>query len=186
VEEYKGKKNLIPNVDDITLTMASLRCNTKPLEEEIDKLGSIDQQDEKQVENLAKVWKLNNGELKITVNNAKDLPAMDKSGTSDPFVTVEIAKKTFKTKHINKTLNPTFDETFMAPIKDPLHEKILVKVYDHNVLGNSSKIGEFTVPLVNILKAPGGCIMEKDFHLESSRSGVVSLSFEYTEKYIET
>ncbi|ETO26214.1 hypothetical protein RFI_10924, partial [Reticulomyxa filosa] len=32
-DEYKAKKDLVPNVDDITLTMASLRCATQPMEQ---------------------------------------------------------------------------------------------------------------------------------------------------------
>jgi len=172
---------LIPNVDDITLTMVSLRYNGQAFQETIDQLGSIDQQDEKQMENLAKLWKLSNGELKVSVNFGKNLPAMDKSGTSDPYVMVEIGKKTFKTKHVNKTLNPSWNETFSCSLKDPVHEKVLIKVYDYNAFGNANKMGDVILPVVNILKAPGGCIMEKDFVLENSRTGVLSLSFEYSE-----
>ncbi|ETO23355.1 hypothetical protein RFI_13829 [Reticulomyxa filosa] len=190
-QEYKSKKDLIPNVDDITLTMASLRCATQPIEQlflniqrkkkVINQLGTIDQQDEKQVENLAKLWKLANGEVKLTVNNGKDLPAMDKSGTSDPYVVVEIGKKTFKTKHVTKSLNPSWNESFLFSVKDPVHEKISIKVFDYNAFGNATKMGELTLPVVNILKAPGGCIMEKDYPLESTRSGSLSLNLEYTE-----
>jgi len=92
-----------------------------------------------------------------------------------------LEKKTFKTKHVNKTLNPSWNETFSCSLKDPVHEKVLIKVYDYNAFGNANKMGDVILPVVNILKAPGGCIMEKDFVLENSRTGVLSLSFEYSE-----
>jgi len=172
---------LIPNIDDITLTMASLRCSTQALEQSLESFGVIDQQDEKQVENLAKLWKFSNGEIKVTVNTGKDLPAMDKSGTSDPYVIIDVGKKSSKTKHISKNLNPSWNESFVFPVKDPIHEKVLLKVYDHNVFGSAENMGEITVPVVNILKAPGGCVMEKEFPLENSRSGCLCLNFEYFE-----
>ena len=51
--------------------------------------------------------------------NAVDLPGMDRSGTSDPFVMVEVLPETAfekplvqQTRHVPHNLNPVFDETF--------------------------------------------------------------------------
>lgn len=49
------------------------------------------------------------------VIQAADLPGMDMSGTSDPYVKVYLLpdkKKKFETKVHRKTLNPVFNETF--------------------------------------------------------------------------
>lgn len=49
-----------------------------------------------------------------------DLPGMDMSGTSDPYVKVYLMpdkKKKFETKVHRKTLNPVFNETFIFKVK---------------------------------------------------------------------
>ena len=54
--------------------------------------------------------------LSVGVIQAVDLPGMDMSGTSDPYVKVYILpdkKKKFETKVHRKTLNPVFNETFV-------------------------------------------------------------------------
>lgn len=50
---------------------------------------------------------------------ASDLPGMDMSGTSDPYVKVYLLpdkKKKFETKVHRKTLNPVFNETFVFKV----------------------------------------------------------------------
>ncbi|OON15550.1 C2 domain protein, partial [Opisthorchis viverrini] len=54
--------------------------------------------------------------LTVGVIQATDLPGMDMSGTSDPYVKVFLLpekKKKFETKVHRKTLNPVFNETFV-------------------------------------------------------------------------
>ena len=58
-------------------------------------------------------------ECKFTVIGAKQVIPLDSNGLSDPFVVIELVPRikfsnspTFKTRIINKTLSPTFDETF--------------------------------------------------------------------------
>lgn len=54
--------------------------------------------------------------------------AMDKSGTSDPYVKFKQAGRLlFKSRTVHKELNPVFDETFVVPIEDPF-QPINVKV----------------------------------------------------------
>ncbi|KAL2092958.1 hypothetical protein ACEWY4_010270 [Coilia grayii] len=53
--------------------------------------------------------------LVVGILQATDLPAMDMSGTSDPYVKLYLLpdkKKKFETKVHRKTLNPTFNENF--------------------------------------------------------------------------
>lgn len=57
-----------------------------------------------------------------------NLTAMDKSGTSDPYVKFKSGSRLlYKSKTVRKELNPTFDEVFTVPIEDPF-EPINVKV----------------------------------------------------------
>ena len=49
-----------------------------------------------------------------------DLPGMDMSGTSDPYVKVYLMpdkKKKHETKVHRKTLNPVFNETFVFKVR---------------------------------------------------------------------
>lgn len=57
----------------------------------------------------------------MSVIEARDLPGMDMSGTSDPYVKVYLLpekKKKFETKVHRKTLNPVFNETFIFKVGD--------------------------------------------------------------------
>lgn len=54
-------------------------------------------------------------QLSVNVIQAADLPGMDMSGTSDPYVKVYLLpdkKKKYETKVHRKTLNPVFNESF--------------------------------------------------------------------------
>ncbi len=59
-------------------------------------------------------------QLSVGVIQASDLPGMDMSGTSDPYVKVYLLpdkKKKFETKVHRKTLNPVFNETFTFKVR---------------------------------------------------------------------
>jgi len=90
--------------------------------------------------------------LAVGVIQAADLPGMDMSGTSDPYVKIYMLpdkKKKHETKIHRKTLNPVFNETFN--FKVPYNEigaKILVMaVYDFDRFSRHDIIGELRVPM---------------------------------------
>ena len=59
-------------------------------------------------------------QLTVGVIQALDLPGMDMSGTSDPYVKIYLLpdkKKKFETKVHRKTLNPVFNENFTFKVK---------------------------------------------------------------------
>ncbi|CAF5220512.1 unnamed protein product, partial [Rotaria magnacalcarata] len=87
-------------------------------------------------------------ELKVEVIQAQELPAMDMSGTSDPYVKVYVLpdkKKKFETKVYRKTLNPVFNETFIFKnlAYGEIGGKTLVfAVYDFDRFSRHDQIGE--------------------------------------------
>ncbi|KAF8322600.1 hypothetical protein DL93DRAFT_2071453 [Clavulina sp. PMI_390] len=63
--------------------------------------------------------------LRAQVISCRDLVARDKGGTSDPYVVVSLARRSFSTPWLKKTLNPDFeakDATFDIPMFASLAE----------------------------------------------------------------
>ncbi|KAJ5072917.1 c2 domain-containing protein [Anaeramoeba ignava] len=88
----------------------------------------------------------------VEVRAGYDLPAMDRTGTSDPYVTLKHGQEFFKTKKIMKTLNPKWPEgqeiyTF-ALGKQEEFEKALplhVECYDWDRFSSDDFIGQFDI-----------------------------------------
>lgn len=67
-------------------------------------------------------------QLRVHLICGNDLVAMDKSGTSDPYVKFKLGGRLlFKSRTVHKDLNPVWDETFVVPIEDPF-QPINIKV----------------------------------------------------------
>jgi C2 domain len=67
-------------------------------------------------------------QLKVHIISGHNLVAMDKSGTSDPYVKFKAGSRMLhKTKTVHKDLNPVWDEVFTTPIDDPF-QPINIKV----------------------------------------------------------
>ncbi|CAI2185368.1 17065_t:CDS:10, partial [Funneliformis geosporum] len=93
----------------------------------------------------------NMGTLHIKLVNAKNLPAADRSGTSDPFVKFILNDKVvFESKKLKKTLNPLYDEDFSVPLLSQTSAKCFVKVYDWNKVGSAKLIASGEIPLTNL------------------------------------
>ncbi|XP_021964967.1 synaptotagmin 1 [Folsomia candida] len=94
--------------------------------------------------------------LTVSIMQAADLVAMDSGGTSDPYVKVFFAgdkKKKFKTKVHPKTLNPTFNETFVfknIPFGDMMAKTLMIQCFDFDRFGKHDQIGEIRLPMCQI------------------------------------
>ncbi|KRX24785.1 Synaptotagmin-1, partial [Trichinella nelsoni] len=91
----------------------------------------------------------------VTVVDGQELPAMDLSGTSDPYVKLYLMpekKKKFQTQVHRKTLNPVFNETFVfkVPYNELPSKTLLFSIYDFDRFGKNDQIGQLQVPLNSV------------------------------------
>ena len=94
-------------------------------------------------------------QLSVTVIQAEELPGLDMSGTSDPYVKTYLLpdkKKKYETKVHRKTLNPVFNETFVFKVAySEITSKTLVfAIYDFDRFSKHDQIGEVKIPLNQI------------------------------------
>jgi len=100
-------------------------------------------------------YDFNSNNLATTVIQAEELPGLDLSGTSDPYVKVYLLpdkKKKFETKVHRKTLNPVFNETFnfKVPYAEITTKTLVFAVYDFDRFGKHDQIGEVKIPMNTI------------------------------------
>ncbi|KAG2225823.1 hypothetical protein INT45_007067, partial [Circinella minor] len=76
----------------------------------------------------------NQGQLTVTLLDAKELMAADKSGTSDPYVVFTVnGERVHKSATIKKSLNPSWkNETFTVPIQSRVTASFRIEVFDWN------------------------------------------------------
>lgn len=94
--------------------------------------------------------------LILKIIQAKELPAMDLSGTSDPYVRVTLLpdkKNRLETKIKRRTLNPRWNETFYFegfPIQKLQSRVLHLHVFDYDRFSRDDSIGEVFLPLCQL------------------------------------
>ncbi|XP_022636023.1 synaptotagmin-4 [Vigna radiata var. radiata] len=121
------------------------------------------------------------GVLSVTVISAEDLPVVDLMGKADPFVVLSLKKteKKLKTRVVNESLNPVWNQTFDFVVEDGLHEMLILEVYDHDTFGKE-KIGRVILTLTKV-------ILEGEYNetypLDGAKSGSISLYLKWTPQH---
>jgi hypothetical protein len=114
------------------------------------------------------------GVLRVKVIEAKDLPVKDKlTGSSDPYVVVQVGKQKHKTKVKKKNLNPVWDELFTFNINNPYQETLCMEVRDYDFLSKDDPMGHIYVPLANLFR---GKELDCWFNLAGSSRGKIRVS----------
>ncbi|CAH1454391.1 unnamed protein product [Lactuca virosa] len=122
------------------------------------------------------------GVLSVTVMSAQDLPAVDLMGKSDPYV-VLLMKKTeqkLKTRVINNTLNPVWNQTFDFVVEDGLRDLLMCEVWDHDTFGKD-KMGKCIMTLTRVILEGE---YTETFDLEGSKAGKLTLHLKWTPQTI--
>lgn len=90
--------------------------------------------------------------LSVRVIEARNLPAMDLNGFSDPYVKLQLGRQRWKTKVVKKCLNPSWGEEFSFRVED-LNEELLVSVLDEDKYFNDDFVGQVKVPVNRVFDA---------------------------------
>ncbi|XP_065193246.1 protein kinase C alpha type-like [Sycon ciliatum] len=94
--------------------------------------------------------------LTVVVREAKNLPPMDANGLADPYVKLTLSndpnKSTKqKTGTVMKTLNPTWNETFIYPLSpNDLKRSLVIEVWDWDRTTRNDFVGKMTFAIEDI------------------------------------
>ena len=91
--------------------------------------------------------------LTVNLEKASNLPAKDRSGTSDPFVVMYLVpnkEQIFESKVVYKTLHPVFEQTFEfhnLQSDDIRRQSLVFRVYNYCKFTRNDPIGGIIIPL---------------------------------------
>ncbi|CAG8526013.1 536_t:CDS:10 [Paraglomus occultum] len=112
----------------------------------------------------------NQGLLVVTVKDAKDLPAADRSGTSDPYIVFTYNnEKIFKTKTVKENLNPVYDERFQVQIKSRTASNFYFEVFDWNRITSATLLG---TAQINLNDLPALEAIEREIPISGGKGSV--------------
>ncbi|XP_074653723.1 extended synaptotagmin-2-like isoform X6 [Tubulanus polymorphus] len=116
------------------------------------------------------------GVLRINVDKAKDLIKADIAlvgkGKSDPYVVLHVGAQTFKTKTVNNSLDPVWEEYFEAIVDQRSGQMLELEVFDEDPGNKDDFLGRGTVDIEAV--ADKGK-MSTWLYLEEVKSGSVRL-----------
>ncbi|XXG52103.1 hypothetical protein AAC387_Pa03g0504 [Persea americana] len=118
------------------------------------------------------------GVLSVTVLSAEDLPAMDMMGKADPYVVLHLKKTETKnkTRVVNDSLNPVWNQTFDFVVEDGLHDMLILEVYDHDTFGKDY-MGRCILTLTRVILEGE---YKDNFPLDGAKTGRLSLHLKWS------
>ncbi|KAJ1900317.1 Tricalbin-2 [Kickxella alabastrina] len=127
------------------------------------------------------------GLVRLRIASATNLPAADKSGTSDPYVVALVdGVKVWESQTLKKTLNPHWNQQTEVGIRQRSKTVLTLEVYDWNQIQSHTLLGTTTIPLKDL---PINTPVEKDYPLASSKLGnhgsALQLKFQFKPCYVE-
>ncbi|KAE8735332.1 Synaptotagmin-4 [Hibiscus syriacus] len=117
------------------------------------------------------------GVLSVTVISAEDLPVADLMGKADPYVVLTLKKSEAKnkTRVVNDSLNPVWNQTFDFVVEDGLHDMLILEVYDHDTFGKDY-MGRCILTLTRVILEGE---YKDTFQLEGAKSGKLNLHLKW-------
>lgn len=90
--------------------------------------------------------------LVVRVIEARNIPAMDQNGYSDPYVRLQLGRQRFKTKVVRKSLSPSWEEEFSFKVED-LKDELVISVLDEDKYFNDDFVGFLKIPVSRVFDA---------------------------------
>ncbi|KAJ2898683.1 Tricalbin-2, partial [Coemansia aciculifera] len=129
------------------------------------------------------------GMVRLRIASATNLPAADKSGTSDPYVVALVdGVKVWVSPTLKKTLNPRWNQQTEVGIRQRSKTVLTLEVYDWNQIQSHTLLGSLTIPLRDL---PINESVEKDYPLAAgsvaggSAKAMLQLKFMFKPGYVE-
>ena len=123
----------------------------------------------------------NQGNLRVDVLDATDLPAADRNGKSDPYCKFMLnSKEVFKTQVQQKTLHPAWNEFFEVSIRSRTAANFSVDVYDWDRAASDDFLGRAAINL-DVLEPFDS--QEMTLKLDG-KSGVIRLKMLFKPDYV--
>ncbi|XP_059642912.1 synaptotagmin-5-like isoform X2 [Cornus florida] len=118
------------------------------------------------------------GVLSVTIICAEDLTNVDLMGKSDPYVSLILKKsgQKNKTRVVNNSLNPVWNQTFDFVVEDALHDLLMLEVWDHDTFGKD-KMGKCIMTLTRVILE--GEVTDT-FVLDETKSGSLRCHLKWT------
>ncbi|GMY35793.1 synaptotagmin-5-like isoform X2 [Fagus crenata] len=117
------------------------------------------------------------GVLSVTVISAEDLPAVDLMGKADPYVVITMKKTDIKnkTRVVNDSLNPVWNQTFDFVVEDGLHDMLMLEVWDHDTFGKDY-MGRCILTLTRVILEGE---YKESYQLDEAKSGKLNLHLKW-------
>ncbi|KAF3652551.1 Synaptotagmin-4 [Capsicum annuum] len=117
------------------------------------------------------------GVLSVTVISADDLPPADITGKADPYVVLIMKKAQIrnKTRVVNESLNPIWNQTFDFVVEDGLHDMLMLEVWDHDTFGKDF-MGKCILTLTRVLMEGE---YKDTYELAEAKSGKLNLHLKW-------
>ncbi|XP_059431941.1 synaptotagmin-5-like [Corylus avellana] len=117
------------------------------------------------------------GVFSVTVISAEDLPAVDLMGKADPYVVLTMKKSETrnKTRVVNDSLNPVWNQTFDFVVEDGLHDMLILEVWDHDTFGKDY-MGRCILTLTRVILEGE---YKEQFQLDEAKAGKLNLHLKW-------
>ncbi|KAJ8260133.1 hypothetical protein GJAV_G00177430 [Gymnothorax javanicus] len=124
------------------------------------------------------------GVLRIHLVEAQNLVAKDKlmggivKGKSDPYASIRVGGETFRSRAIEKNLNPSWNELYEVVLTQVPGQEVLVEVFDQD-MDQDDFMGRVKISLTDLITAQ---YTDEWFTLNDVKSGRVHLVLEWVPK----
>ncbi|KAL3623966.1 Synaptotagmin-5 [Castilleja foliolosa] len=117
------------------------------------------------------------GVLSVTVISAEDLAPADLMGKADPYAVITLKKTESKqkTRVVNESLNPVWNQTFDFVVEDGLHDMLIIEIWDHDTFGKDY-MGRRILTLTKVLLEGE---YKDSFPLDGVKSGTINLHLKW-------